>query len=359
MKIRLHIVMMFTFSLFYVVNATALSSTICDNNAVGISLELKYIRTFDISDNNLVISSENNLYFVDYTTQQMVSEQIFQDTSFVQVVEFDPEGNRYAVLHNASRDDGTDTIDTLLEIRDSATHTSLFTVSLAQQNSYPSVSWSPDGKYIALVGKMTGANGESVRVWDIATKEEVFSHQGKDIFNPYTQLADWSPDGQLFAYADNTEIYIWNTEDWTRFALLDTRFVTQISSVSWINNDLMNLLVTSGRIEIIDRWSGAIVDSWSRITQDVRIAKASPNVQWIAQGGRNLDFQKSSESGGIVIRDLDTQGIVHVLEAHQNEVFDVEWTSDSQTVFSASSDSIYQWDVDSGCGIFEIKLERE
>lgn len=345
---------------FWSVSGHVVANTTCEeHNPTILSVDLLSFQAFDISDNQLAIGRMNTLYFIDYQIQEIIREENFAIFEAIQLIKFNPNGTQYVILYKTGQDNEIDTIKFVLEIRDSATHIPISTILLSYQNSQPSVSWSPDGQSIALVGKMSGVAGQTVRVWDVDSLEVTHTYEGNWILEPHTELSAWSPDGNVFAYADNLDILLWDTADWSLINTIQFPFPTyreQIQSLGWANDG--DIVIGAGIVYILHVPSGSLNASWAKEHQGIRTVEVSPNLRWVAQGGRWVNQELTREFGGISIRNYETQGIVYEFDVHETPVFDVEWTDDSQTVFSVSADSIYQWDIETGCTILEIRVEE-
>jgi len=66
-----------------------------------------------------------------------------------------------------------------------------------------SLSWSPDGRYIA-----SGSHDGSVRVWDVGTGNNVFTYHD---YEAQIAAVAWSPDERSVASGgDATTVQVWN-----------------------------------------------------------------------------------------------------------------------------------------------------
>ncbi len=72
------------------------------------------------------------------------------------------------------------------------------------------IEWSPNSRYIAVVGKDQSKNKNVMEVWHVKRAEKIFVYNF-DLFEP-TSLA-WSPDSKHVAYCDTKLVRVWEIND--------------------------------------------------------------------------------------------------------------------------------------------------
>jgi WD40 repeat protein len=101
-------------------------------------------------------------------------------------------------------------------------------------NVAESVSWSPDGKYLAAAYLM----GSSVEIWDVQSGRSVHS---LDNFRGGVDLVSWSPDGKYLATASSEVSHtfrVWDTSSWQEVIATDPaprtwKTISSANSISW------------------------------------------------------------------------------------------------------------------------------
>jgi WD40 repeat protein/class 3 adenylate cyclase len=164
-----------------------------------------------------------------------------------------------------------------------------------------SVSWSPDGRWIA-----TGANDSSVRVWDAATgelEEELLGHSG------VVSSVDWSPDSQrIVSGGSDGSARVWELE----------------------------VHPTQGTVEVVGRQVYLLV---SQETQSGMVAAFSPDGKRVVTGDREIAAAQ--------VWDLSIEGdaeVVNVPTDKGGRPVDVAYLPDGRFVALVDRGSVAIWD---------------
>ena len=153
-----------------------------------------------------------------------------------------------------------------------------------------SVSWSPNGKYIA-------SGSHNIKIWNTLTGICIRTLEGH-VVGEWINSISWSPDGKYIASCSNDEsVKVLNTQDGTRIHIF-CGHTKNINSVSW-----------------------------------------SPDGEYIA----SCSWDKTIRIWNI------NNNCKHVLTGHTKEVNSVSWLSDCNTLESGSNDgTIKLWDTMTG-----------
>ncbi len=152
-----------------------------------------------------------------------------------------------------------------------------------------SVSFSPDGKYIA-----SGSSDSTIKTWNTKTGKEVLTFKGHE--SPVFSI-DWSPDSKsIVSGSTNGTIKTWNAE------------------------------------------TGNEIKTFSGHTNNVSAVAFSPDGEYIVSGS----WDKT-----IKIWDAETGETTKTLKGHEKPVLSVYWSPDDKHIASGSSDNtIKTWDIE-------------
>ena len=202
-----------------------------------------------------------------------------------------------------------------------------------------SVSYSPDGKYIAAGCRDEGVfslDGE-VFIWNAING--VLIHNFK-LTTPATSVS-WSPYGNYLAVSTNGyngEIYIWNTY----FGEINRVLVGHsdyVNCVSWSPDGKYLASGSDDKTVIIwDANSGAKLKTLEGHSDDVESVSWSPDGKYLASG---------SDDGTVIIWDANSGEKLKILEEHLGYITSVCWSPNGKYLASsASEDGIRIWDVE-------------
>jgi WD40 repeat protein len=126
-----------------------------------------------------------------------------------------------------------------------------------------SVTWSPDGKYIADMGMY----GDVMNIWDVDQKKIVHVFHEKGLQSPDRHAVTWSPDGRyLAACASTKEVMarVWDTSTWQQVAILSPQMEWSGGCISPVfSPDGQNFAYTDARGDVFVYST----ESWQPIAQ--------------------------------------------------------------------------------------------
>ena len=220
-------------------------------------------------------------------------------------------------------------------------------------NTVWSVNFSPDGKMLASCGE-----DALVNLWDIETGLLIRSLQGhgKNIWD-----VKFSPDGKTLASGSfDKTIKIWNTAEGKLLTTL-AEHTEAIVSLAFSHDG--SKLVSTSDDQTIRFWNTA---NWSLINtlvtpEHTQAADFSPDDKYLVTGGRDKPmigellqnfFGDSKYNKGVSMRlwDAATGKLLQTFSQHSNDVNDVSFSPDGNSIVSASSDKTI--------GIWELKEKK-
>ncbi|MCB4790354.1 MAG: protein kinase [Elusimicrobia bacterium] len=209
-----------------------------------------------------------------------------------------------------------------------------------------SVSYSPDGKYIA-----SGNEDASVNIWDIESGSLVRTLKGHTMA---VLSVSYSPDGKYLASAgQDSTIKLWDAQTGTEVRTL-VGHSESINTVSFFPDGKYLISGSDDTTMII--WAvstGGKISTVKGRNKDDHIASisCSPDGKYIASGS----WDKT-----ITVRDALTHKEIKRLTGHNGSVEVVAYAPDSKYVASGSGDkSIKIWDVSTGMEIWTLKGHRD
>ncbi|ETO35859.1 G-protein beta WD-40 repeats containing protein [Reticulomyxa filosa] len=197
--------------------------------------------------------------------------------------------------------------------------------------------FSPDGKYIV------SGSRDGMMLWDVSLEKEVVRFEG---YTSIVACVSFSPDGKYIVTGSSMEMILWSVESGKKIGNFFGHYAG-ILSVEFSSD--CQTIVSASKDKTICLWN---VKSSERLKQfkghwrGVRRATFSPNNQFIL-----------SISGDSTIRIWDVQSgkQLKVLHGNTEEMYDVQYFLDGQTIVYSDDKAIVLWDLESGEKIQELK----
>lgn len=226
-----------------------------------------------------------------------------------------------------------------VEVWDAATGKAIKTYSPHTNSPAPgpvnSLSWSPDGKYLAA------ANFDyTVRVWDLATDKLRFFYSDP---NGYLMTCiTWSPDSKSIAFGNDdngtrdVKVQVWNVASQSRVAICRGHTLP-IETVAWSPN---GKYIASGSIDkTVQVWHATTAshvltysghDNHKNLSSTVVSVAWSPDSKHIASGGQDATVQ---------VWDALSGKQIYTYHGHNANVYAALWSPNGQYIASGGDDS--------------------
>ncbi len=272
------------------------------------------------------------------------------------IIDWSPDGSQIAIYNNTHI--GIQIYDTETFKLDKTLY-ALNDDSGIMGSEVDSLSWSPDGKYIAIGSPLENF---SFRVWDVQTEEIIYAD--KDLLNGEywyinPQGTQWSEDGRYIAIANSFygEITIVDFIEQETAHLLGLKDEEDIGYMQW--ND--NHLATGGYQNLLRIWN---TDTWEEYqlpniaSYSLAWSPITPNQLAIAES--TLPIARETD-GDILIFDVETEEITFSFGDTDNWIQSIQWSPNEQYIITLESEipesHLIVWDATTGEIIAEVKRE--
>ena len=256
--------------------------------------------------------------------------RLFADDEYddVNAVAWAPDNRRIAVTRHDS-----------VEVWDTTTQQRLLKYR-ADYNS--SVSWSPNGKYIA-----SGGENGSVGVWDVMTRKEVFPFRFTNLGHYSGVLKDesarvkvvaWAPDSIRLAVGGGVEIQVWNIATQQRLMRYSENRPGEfggVDTLAWAPHG--KRLVSGGFGNIVPVLDAATGDRL--LNHQHELFDHVPAVAWSPDGSR---IASGGEKGTVRVWNALTGQRLFTYTGHTSKVTAVAWSPDGKYIASGSEDETVQ-----------------
>lgn len=196
-----------------------------------------------------------------------------------------------------------------------------------------SLSWSPDGKFIASAG-----HDKTVHVWEATTGQvsSVYREHTNEIWSVM-----WSPNGTYIASAGADKLLkVWDVSS-NRTIATHAEHQKTMRAVSWSPDS--TAIASAGDDTIVHIWDflkARFQAPYSQHNERVLCLAWSPNNKYIASGGNDCTIR---------VWDALTSAYCTLFRGHTDKITSIAWSPDSTHIASASDDGTIQvWQATTG-----------
>lgn len=281
--------------------AKSLGKTPAKSLMFAISPDNKHLATINSEGGLLILDTQNGETLQSYTPYGLANTALATS----------PDGKTYANLHSDGSFELWNASDgkRLVHVKGSAV--------FANQ-----IAWSPDGDLLAVFGEFN-----TVRIFDLKTEEFV-----KDLSLPVSSMPTsltWSPDGKAIAVGmTNGDITIWNRDGWFKREPLETHSDV-ISALSWSPDG--QYLAIGSELGVWRYWDIAKNQSLRRVEGHASI------ILDLAFSPKESLLATASTDGSILLWDTQSYTIHQRLESSGCQVNRVLWSPDATLLASVDS----------------------
>jgi WD40 repeat protein len=191
-----------------------------------------------------------------------------------------------------------------------------------------SVSWSPDGRFIASGGEY-GDN--TVQIWEAFTGQHLYTHSTQyRIF-----AAPWSPQDAYIASASfDGSVQVWDARD-GKICTTYLGHTGPVYTTAWSPDGA--ILISADHHGTMHLWSaqsGQLLRVFMGHTRAIKTAAFSPTGQHIASGGDDMT---------IYIWSAQTGKIISSYKQHTTWIRALTWSPDGNSLVSASDKTARVW----------------
>ncbi|MBA3869855.1 MAG: hypothetical protein H0X30_11980 [Anaerolineae bacterium] len=201
--------------------------------------------------------------------------------------------------------------------------------TLTSKNELYTVSWSPDGKFLA-----TGGNSADINIWDVSQEKIVQTIQA---FSEGVYVLAWQPTAELLLASGFDTFRAWNTTTWE--PATDSLSVT-LTDMKW-DHDGTKFAFSGGTVGLATIQSGKVtVTPFDRsivTTANLSIDWSSNDTQIITSGG---------SEGTVHLWDATTGKQIKVLLQTDATIQNATFTNSTDTIVSAVSDKGTLYTID-------------
>jgi len=255
--------------------------------------------------------------------------EIFESSSLISSVSFSPDGKYIA----SGNDDNT---IKLWRLKDGK----LISIFKGHSDCVKSVSFSPVGRYI-----VSGSSDNTIKLWDVKNQALITTIED---YSCYVVSVSLSPDGRYIASGNSDKaINLWNAKDGTLIRIFNKEHLHWISSLSFSPNGFIASGSYDNSIKLWNVKDGTLFRTFNGHSDYVYSVNFSPDGRYIASGSRDHTIK---------LWDVENNTLIRTFLGHSDYVYSVSFSPDGSHIASGSKDhTIKLWDVRNGSLIRTFK----
>jgi WD40 repeat protein len=280
--------------------------------------------------------ADRTIDVVDASTQAvLVTAQIpdlriepSQLTFDINRIVFSPDGTKLAVAVGGSASGGW------MFVVDAANGQILKQI---RARSYASViDWSPNGTQLIGLGSVNHRTNPLITLflWDATTGQVIHEYGGLELG---TYALDGHPTQSKVAYADHSNIVIWDTDNWNKISQLSGH-TDILTAVNWSpDGNTLAGASSNGEMRLWDSNTGQLLFSFEGHTDYVTQLAWNSNSSQVASSSRDGTIRIWDATNGQAIKTIQATGLVFDLEWKPNSTELLYVDVDGQIEFASAS----------------------
>lgn len=220
--------------------------------------------------------------------------------------------------------------DRSIQIWEAATGNLVATL-FGHEDDVSAIAWKPDGTQIASSGF-----DNTLRFWDTQTFQALIHFDLEDAAHSLV----WNSNGQLLlSYFDS--IAVWGTANSTSVAQLELQY--RVILVDWRSNNEVYILSEDDA----NNTNNGVISSWNTLSGESKVVFAGERFRWATSWNfKDERLLVVDGESNLYLVDLNTGEVLHTLNIHHNEITSLAWSPNGSRIASGhKSGKVLIWDA--------------